>query len=111
MDTRLVRLAAIIGALLGTGGCERAAQDDLAATAPRTEYMAVGILNSVDPAAGTVNISHNAVPAAGWPAMTMDFKLADPNAAADLKPGERVDLHFTIESGMNGTITHIARID
>ena len=24
---------------------------------------------------------------------------------------ERVDLHFTIESGMNGTITHIARID
>ena len=110
MDTRLVLPAATIVAFLATSGCERATQDDSAPAAARTEFMAVGTLNSVDPAAATVNISHNAVPAAGWPAMTMDFKLADPNAAPDLKAGERVDIHFTIESGMNATITYIARI-
>jgi Cu(I)/Ag(I) efflux system membrane fusion protein len=75
--------------------------------AAQTEYMTVGTLNSVNADAGTVNISHSPVPAAGWPAMTMDFKLTEPNAAAELKPGQRVDIHFTIESGMNATITHI----
>ena len=72
--------------------------------------MAVGTLNSIDAAAGTVNVSHTAVPAAGWPAMTMDFKLAQPDAAATLKPGDRVDIHFIIQEGMNATITHIAAI-
>jgi len=72
--------------------------------------MAVGTLNSINTEAGTVNVSHAAVPAAGWPAMTMDFKLAQPAGAANLKPGDRVDIHFTIENGMNATITHIATI-
>jgi Cu(I)/Ag(I) efflux system membrane fusion protein len=97
-------------AALAAAGCEHAAEDEVAAATAPTEYMAVGTLNSLDPAAGTVNISHNPVPAAGWPAMRMDFKLADPATAADLKAGERVDIHFTIESGMSATITHIARI-
>jgi Cu(I)/Ag(I) efflux system membrane fusion protein len=72
--------------------------------------MAVGTLNSINADAGTVNVSHTAVPAAGWPAMTMDFKLAQPAAVANLKPGDRVDIHFTIQSEMNATITHIAAI-
>jgi Cu/Ag efflux protein CusF len=75
------------------------------------EHMAVGTLNSIDQAAGTVNISHGPVPSAGWPEMTMSFKLADPNAAVDLKPGERVDFHFEIESGMNATVTTITPLN
>ena len=71
------------------------------------EHMAQGTLNSVDAAAGTVNISHGAVASANWPAMTMSFKLADPAGAANLKPGDRVDFHFTIESGMSATVTQI----
>ena len=111
MMARKVLIGASLVAALAAIGCERAAQNEPAANAARTEYMAVGTLNSVDPAAGSVNISHNPVPAAGWPAMTMDFKLADPEAAADLEVGERVDIHFTIEGGMNATITHIAPIE
>jgi Cu/Ag efflux protein CusF len=91
------------------GGSEPAAP---AASAPqREEHKATGTLNSIDQAAGTVNISHSPVPSAGWPEMTMSFKLADPGEAAQLKPGERVDFHFEIESGMNATITHIAPIE
>jgi Cu(I)/Ag(I) efflux system membrane fusion protein len=72
------------------------------------EHVAEGTLNSADPATGMVNISHGPVASASWPAMTMSFKLADPNAAADLTPGQRVEFHFTIESGMSATVTEIS---
>jgi len=72
------------------------------------EHMAQGTLNSIDRAAGTVNISHGPVASADWPAMTMSFKLADPGAAANLAPGQKVDFRFTIENGMSATVTRIA---
>ena len=96
--------------VLIAAGCGKSPPVETTTAAAPTEFMAVGTLNSMDTAAGTVNISHNPVPAAGWPAMTMNFKVADPGAMANLKPGERVDIHFKIESGMNATITHIAPI-
>jgi Cu/Ag efflux protein CusF len=73
--------------------------------------MAIGVFNSADQDGGTVNISHEPVPSAGWPAMTMDFKLSDTSVVDALKPGDRVDIHFTIESGMNATLTSITPID
>lgn len=99
-------------AIAGCGG-SRSGDDAAgeAGSASQVEHMAVGTLNSVDPATGTVNISHEPVPSAGWPAMTMGFKLADPKAAEGLAPGQRVDFHFTVESGMNATVTYIAPID
>ena len=73
------------------------------------EHRAEGTINSIDQAAGTVNISHGPVASASWPAMTMSFKLANPQSATQLSPGERVQFRFTIESGMNATVTEIAR--
>lgn len=70
------------------------------------EHVGRGTLNSIDRAAGTVNISHEAVASAGWPAMTMDFKLADPAAVPDVAPGQRIEFHFTTDGG--GTVTRIA---
>ena len=93
------------------GGCGPTAPDVTAPSPAPVEHMATGILNSVDQTAGTVNITHGPVASAGWPEMTMSFKLADPNAAADLKPGERVDFHFKIESGMDATVTLIAPLE
>ena len=108
---RMVRPSrAAIVTVLVFSACGSPPPEVVTAAAP-TEYMAVGTFNAADPAAGTVNISHVPVPAAGWPAMTMDFKLAEPAAAAGLEAGDRVDIHFTIESGMNATITHIAPIE
>jgi len=77
----------------------------------RVEHMAEGNLNSVDQATGRVSITHGPVASANWPGMTMSFKLADPSAAADLKPGQRVEFHFTIESAMDATVTQIRSID
>ncbi len=75
------------------------------------EHIAEGTLNSIDRAAGTVNISHGPVASANWPAMTMSFKLSDPSAAATLTPGQKVEFHFTIESGMSATVTQISGAD
>lgn len=74
----------------------------------KAEHMAQGTVNSVNAAAGTVNISHGAVATANWPAMTMSFRLADPSVAKDIKPGDRVDFHFTIQSGMDATVTSMS---
>ena len=105
-------------------GCDRSAPSGDAASntntpampnmpqaAQRAEHMAEGKLNSVDQAAGRVNITHGPVASANWPGMTMSFKLADPAAANDLKPGQRVEFRFTIESGMDATVTQIKSVD
>ncbi|MFT7773975.1 efflux RND transporter periplasmic adaptor subunit [Roseateles sp.] len=42
-----------------------------------------------------LTLSHEAVPALRWPAMTMDFKLADAGLAAGLKPGQAVSFSFS----------------
>ena len=41
-----------------------------------------------------VTLSHEAVPAIGWPAMTMNFRLSDPRLAQGLKVGDRVNFGF-----------------
>lgn len=69
------------------------------------EHAARGTVNSIDRAAGTINISHEPVESAGWPAMTMNFRLARPDAATGLEPGQRVEFRFTTEGG--GTVTAV----
>jgi Cu(I)/Ag(I) efflux system membrane fusion protein len=72
-------------------------------------HVGHGTLNSIDRDAGTANISHEAVTSAGWPAMTMNFKLADPAAVPELAPGQRVEFSFTTDGG--GTVTRIAAVE
>ena len=43
---------------------------------------------------GQATISHEPVPDLKWPAMTMDFVLANPAVAASVKPGTRIDFEF-----------------
>lgn len=59
-----------------------------------------GTVNSIDAAARKVNVTHDPIPAIGWPTMTMDFAVApavDLNAVA---PGTRVN--FDMEQGQGG---------
>ena len=67
-----------------------------AAKAP-TLYDSVGRIEQISPA--SVTISHQPVPAIGWPAMTMTFKLAAPALARDLKAGDQVAFSFDQASG------------
>ena len=66
----------------------------------RNDAHATGTVNSVDPAQHKINVSHEPIPAIGWPAMTMDFAVAPNVDLRAIKPGGRIT--FTIEKGQNG---------
>jgi Cu/Ag efflux protein CusF len=59
-----------------------------------------GTVNSVDQAQHKVNLSHQPIPAIGWPAMTMEFPVAPSIDLRAIKPGTRVN--FTIEQQPGG---------
>ena len=60
----------------------------------------MAVVNAVDPAKRTMNVSHEPIPAIGWPAMTMDFAVAPSVDLTAVKPGSRVNI--AIEKGKNG---------
>ncbi|TFI59873.1 copper-binding protein [Sphingomonas parva] len=55
-----------------------------------------------------VTISHGAVEAAGWPAMTMTFTAERPELATSVKAGDRVSFEFR-KSGGGATLTSISK--
>jgi Cu(I)/Ag(I) efflux system membrane fusion protein len=67
-----------------------------------------GIIAAVDGANGTVTISHEAIPAMNWPAMTMTFKLAQPSMARGLRKGLRVQ--FSVQTEAQGGTFIVQRI-
>lgn len=87
------------------GGAQSGARSDTNGSESAEEHAAVGTVNSIDRAAGTINISHEPVESAGWPAMTMNFRLANPDGAAELEAGQRIEFRFTTEGG--GTVTAV----
>jgi len=73
-------------------------------------HSAEGTVTAIDAAAGTISISHGAISSVRWPAMTMNFTLADPKAVAGFSPGQRVAFHFTVEGGMTATVRHLSKL-
>ena len=78
------------------GGMQKA--DASAAKPAVVGHRAAGVLNAVDAAAGTVTISHEPVASLKWPAMKMDFVLANPALVAGVKPGAAVEFEL-VERG------------
>lgn len=61
---------------------------------PKVTGMAVtqGRVESLS--AGSITLSHDPVPAVGWPAMTMTFRVPDPKLTQGVKVGDRVRFGF-----------------
>jgi Cu/Ag efflux protein CusF len=59
-----------------------------------------GVVNAVDPAKRTVNVTHEPIAALGWPAMTMDFAVPEGVDLSALKQGAQVA--FTLSRGADG---------
>ncbi len=55
-------------------------------------YESVGRIEQLTPQ--SVTLSHQPVPSLQWPAMTMQFRLANPQLARGLKPGDQVRFGF-----------------
>jgi Cu(I)/Ag(I) efflux system protein CusF len=83
-------------------GMEHAAQP--------ADAQGVGVIKAIDTAKGKITLQHEAIPALGWPAMTMAFKAASPDLLTAAKVGDRV--RFGLKpNGMGGTVTSIVRAD
>ena len=81
-----------------------AVESSATATATAT---ATGVVESVDAAAKTVTINHEAVDSLEWPAMTMTFQAPDIDLST-VKAGDKVSFEVTAV-GMDGTVTSITR--
>ena len=101
---------AITAAASGVAGQNGAMADEMARTAPTSQVgkmvKGTGIVTAVDAKAGTVMLDHDAIPAAGWPAMTMAFS-APADVIAQAKVGEKVIFDLRIEE-KGGVIISIA---
>ena len=60
-----------------------------------TTHKAIGVVKKADSASGTVKLSHEPVKSLNWPAMDMDFKVADKMLFDKLKLGEKVEITFS----------------
>jgi Cu(I)/Ag(I) efflux system membrane fusion protein len=60
---------------------------------PGVGHQAQGTLEAINPD-GSVSISHEPIPALKWPAMTMDFALANPALASNIKPGSKISFEI-----------------
>jgi RND family efflux transporter MFP subunit len=72
-------------------------------------HTAQGNVVDVDAKAGTVTLEHGPVESLKWPAMTMEFKLANEALLKDLKPGARIDFEF-VERGQGEWVITRANI-
>lgn len=57
-------------------------------------HRAEGMVQEVDGKAGTVSLAHGPVASLKWPAMTMEFKVANEPLLKKLQPGAKVAIEF-----------------
>jgi len=82
----MIRLAIILFILMGGIAL---AQDEPA--------NGVGIIHNIAEDGRSLNLTHDPIPAIGWPAMTMDLPLAEGAELGDLAPGDVVT--FSLDRG------------
>ena len=110
MKTSILVLAAI--ATLSLASIASYAKDEMAMPMPASkataqkDIMGKGIVVSENKSVGYVTLKHEAIPAIGWGAMTMEFKVKDKMMLDKVKKGDKVQ--FTLlPQGQDYVITSI----
>ena len=75
----------------------------LAGAALAADVVGSGTVKAVDARAGAFVIAHDAIPALGWPAMTMPFKVTDAKLLGQAAVGQKVQ--FTLTGGSEQKIS------
>ncbi|WP_301103138.1 efflux RND transporter periplasmic adaptor subunit [Propionivibrio sp.] len=70
-------------------------------------HQAAGKIEQIDAKNATLSIEHGPVASLKWPAMTMEFKLANPALQRDLKPGATIDFEFVERQAGEWVITSL----
>jgi Cu/Ag efflux protein CusF len=77
------------------------------ATTKAVGHQAEGAVDSIDEKAGTLMLAHGPVPSLKWPAMTMEFKAANPALLQGLKPGTAIGFEFVERQPGEWVVTKI----
>lgn len=96
-------LKAALGSLSPASAGGAPAQAEAKAVGHRGE----GTVEGVEPKANTITLSHGPIASLKWPAMSMEFTLANSALAAKLKPGDRVAFEFVERQPGEYVITQI----
>lgn len=121
---KTMMIAAIAALSVALTGCDKkseapttAAPTGAASTADAMSGMAMpvgakmgkatGTVTAIDAAAGKITLEHGAIPAVGWPAMTMAFS-AKPYLFKGIAVGDKVDFDLTV-TGSAGEVTAIKK--
>lgn len=71
-------------------------------------HSASGTIDELDLKAGVVTINHGPVASLKWPAMTMDFKLANSALTTGILPGQKVSFEFLERAPGEWVITNFS---
>lgn len=66
------------------------------------QHTTRGKINSIDAKEGTLEVTHEPIPALKWPTMTMMFRAADKALLAKVKPGDEVEFDMLTAPGKDG---------
>ncbi len=91
-------------------GAAPKAGTDAEKTAPAAKgagHKAEGTVDSIDAKAGTVSLNHGPIDSLKWPAMTMEFKVANEAMLKALKPGSMVTAEFVERQPGEWVITSV----
>jgi len=78
-----------------------------AAASKAPGHQAEGTVDSIDAKEGTISLNHGPVASLKWPAMTMEFKVANAALLKDLKPGAQVAFEFVERQPGEWVITSV----
>jgi len=93
----------------GHGGHGAAAKP--AASKPAQAHRGQGTVESVDPRAGSIEISHGPIASLKWPAMTMEFKVKDRAMLQGLAKGQAVQFEISEQAAGEFVIERVAPAD
>jgi len=78
-----------------------------AAAGSKAGHQGQGSLDAIDAKAGVVTLTHEPIASLNWPAMTMEFKLANASLLAGVKPGARLSFEFVERAAGEWVITKV----
>ena len=116
-------LTAMLALPLGLSGCDKkpeapkVATPEVAASVDAMPDMEMpvgskmgkssGTVTAIDAATGKITLDHGAIPAVGWPAMTMGFS-AKPALLKGIAVGDKVEFDVTVADNV-GEVTRIKK--
>lgn len=65
-----------------------------------------GVITAIDPKTAKLTIKHSQIPAVGWPAMTMAFRVTPPALLHGLRIGQRIGFDVRVQ-GMTAEVTGV----